>query len=50
MKSKPGPGLRERLRERRARKKSDRVERTSKRKADQHGPGRTGSREWLGPG
>ena len=50
MKSKSGPGLRDRLRERRTRKKSERVERLSKRKVDQHGPGRTGGLEWLGPG
>ena len=50
MKSESGPGLRERLRERRLRKKRERLERLSKRTFNQHGPGRTGSHEWLGPG
>jgi hypothetical protein len=50
MKSKSGPGLVERIRERRAHRRSERLARLSKRRFTQHAPGRTGSHEWLGPG
>jgi hypothetical protein len=50
MKLKSGQGFAARVRSRRARRKSERAERLSKRRVSQHGPGRTGNREWLGPG